>query len=361
MSAYIRSAVFVGAQFAASFIVIILISRSVSLEMRSGFFAAQAVILAVSTTFAQTLMMRYFQGIQTAVFAMVLGAFSITFALLWWAGGGSLFNAQEALLYAISAPLIITGSLGLAQLQYMQAPIFWPLCISLTRIATCAMALYFGASASLAFVLNAGAFSLGYVLRKADAAPQEKPAAPVIPMLFFFGLLGFSFQWDRLLLAMQNAPDLIVITGIMVFWALPPISVLFSMLTRANAGIVFAHSSVQQPEPFWKAVKVFSLCVSLYAGVLMLLWVPLNAFVFPFFTASRWLSLLLIAAIYLDRIGLLALYQGRVRPASAVLSKALPMGAAIVIAVIFEPGIWGLYALYLATSLIFVVSMWRRR
>ncbi|MGH1329995.1 MAG: hypothetical protein ACRBBK_03880 [Paracoccaceae bacterium] len=93
----------------------------------------------------------------------------------------------------------------------------------------------------------------------------------------------------------------------------------------------------------------------------MLFWRPLNALFFPFFDGSRWLALMLIAAIYLDRIGLLSLYQSRVGLERAVLLKVIPVGAAIGAASLSEPRLSGLYGYYLASSFLFACGMWWRR
>lgn len=361
MGAFLRSGLFASAQFAASFAVIILISRSASIDARSGFFAAQAVILAITTTFGQTLALRYFQGRDGSISKALVAALTITFLLIWWLGSSGIFGARDIPFYAISAPLMIAGSLGFARMQQSSSPPHWPLCISVLRVAICAISLQMDVPVSVAFALNAAVFSFGFFLGSTQHAGRKSRTEPLLLLLVFFALSGFTFQWDRLLLASKGAPELIISSGVYLIWALPPISVLFTTLTRAKPGAVFVAKAKRGVVLRSKITIGFTIATVLYASTVAIFWIPLNALLFPFFSGSKWLALLLITALYLDRLGMLSLFQSRARIGSAILLKGVPLSVAVAIASLSEPTLQGLYSLYFTASVIFAFGMWWQR
>jgi hypothetical protein len=361
LSALLRSGLFAGAQFAASFAVILLIARSASPEARSGFFAAQAAILAITTAFGQTLALRYFHNQQSLVAKALISALFLTTVLVWWISSNGLIDMRDIPFYALSGPLIIAGAHGSVRMQQAPTHVFWLLGISALRILICMAALQMGLPVSVAFALNAAIFSCCFLLGEARQATAPPKAEMLLSLLIFFALSGFTFQWDRLLLAGKNAPELIVESGIFLLWSLPPVSILFTTLTRANPALAFATNRGENPKPLSKTTIGFTLSVALYACTVVLFWTPLNALLFPFFTGSRWLALLLIAALYFDRLGMLALFQMRSKGITAIALKVVPMSVAIMAAVLTEPTLLGLYSLYFATSLVFAFGMWWRR
>lgn len=342
------SAAFVGANFAASFAVVVLIARLAGEAERATFFAFQAVFFVMVVLSSQTAILQGYRGASNARAQALTEAalFAGGLAALWAMTGAS---PGDLVAYAVSGIVSARAASAMAALQFEMTD--WrlgavPVVSAICRVLAAWMLMGpVGLGPAPAF-LGAAAVHLAIALAaRAWHAPRARPGPEPVPgpdgywqMLLFIAGTAFAFQWDRMVLSGLGADALVVTAGVTATWVLAPLSLAFATLYRASARDIFTrgHAPAAAGRIFARHLGLFVVAGSAWLIFVWLFWVPLNALMFPFFQGEAALALLLGAAIMADRAGNLAAFIGGRRfgllaalkgglIAAAVLSVLLPV------------------------------------
>ena len=361
------SGIFVGSNFLASFIVILIIVNSNSLELQSEFFLFQSLFFPLITAVAQLNILRNYRtgenGYSFRLDLTIILIFSVLFLLL--RGDG---NVVSTLFYALSVPLSVRASVMQAEAQFIiqrAYVITIPIIAAVVRVAFVYL-LKDDLEPSRLFFINA--FSLvvlvwvAYTFLKKNLRdiPVLKKAKDSFNPTFMFAFIMISslfFQWDRYIFSLADQKTLIVQSGIYITLVLPPISMLFAMIFRGNATQIFrGQGGKNRTRMILMSGTLFAIPAIIYAVLLGLLWgyVPL---LFPDATGmSPYPAIIMIIALILERLGNLIVYsrEGQTHLAGATVVKLLCLLVAVLSTMLlFTRNVEVMYHHYMIASLVF--------
>ncbi|QFU10084.1 hypothetical protein PARPLA_00351 [Rhodobacteraceae bacterium THAF1] len=375
-----RSAIFVTFPFAASFAVILLISRFYSGSELAGFFLFQAIFLPIVTLLSQVRSLISFLDMRAPAANAGLDVISVLLAIAALSLlGKELISAGAVALYALSIPLVAHGQAALASIQRRRQARRWailPVAIAFGRVLVIWVAI------KAETVEPAGPFLASVLVlvlpillvRRIEAqdSPKTKPIAlsDFGAMLTFFATGAVFFQIDKYVLAIFEAQTEIVLAGVVATLVLSPMSILFAIVYRADLASIYGSDNRDQPfrtALFTRSATRFITAGTGYIALLGLYWTPLTSTLFPVFSGSAIWPILMGAAVILDRIGLLTVYiSGRsdmFRRAS--IAKFVLIALTIVLMLLslqfFDLNLTHLFAAYLISSAIWLVQVWRLR
>lgn len=366
------SGIFVGSNFLASFLVIVLIVNSNGLELQSEFFLFQSLFFPLITAVAQLNILRNYRTGESGNsfkidFAIIL-MFSVLFLLL--RGDG---NAMTTLFYALSVPLSVRASVMQAEAQFVIQRVYViiiPIVAALVRVAFVYL-LKDDLEPSRLFFINA--FSLlvlvwaSYAFLKVNLQdiPLLKKAKDSFNPALMFGFIIISslfFQWDRYIFSLADQKILIVQSGIYITLVLPPISMLFAMIFRGNATQIFRNQgNGSRNRMVLISATLFVIPALIYAALLGFLWsyIPL---IFPDAAAmSPYPAIVMVLALILERLGNLIVYsrEGQAHVVRSTVVKSLCLLTAVLSTILlFTHNIEVMYYHYLIASLVFFIASW---
>jgi len=370
LSRMLISGIFVGSNFLASFLVIILIVNSHDLELQSEFFLFQSLFFPMITALAQLNILRNYRtgesGNSLRLDFVVILCFSVLFLLL--RSDGPLIST---LFYALSVPLSVRASVMLAEAQFNIQRAFVviiPIAPALVRVAL-VYVLKDDFEPSRLFFINAMSL-LGLVwccyafLKKKspDVTKLKKAKDSFSPIMMFAFIIITSvfFQWDRYIFSLADQKKLIVQSGIYITLVLPPISMLFAMIFRGNAMQIFrGNGDENRTKMIIQSGTLFVIPALIYAATLGLLWdyIPL---LFPDAAGmSRYPAIIMIFALIFERLGNLVVYslKGQSHLRGAIFVKLACLLVAILsIIFLFSYNIGIMYNHYLIASLVFFIA-----
>ncbi len=369
LSRMLISGIFVGSNFLASFLVIVLIVNSNGLDLQSEFFLFQSLFFPMITALAQLNILRNYRtgesGNSLRVDIIIIITFSILFLLL--RGDGPFIST---LFYALSVPITVRASVMLAEAQFniqRALVILIPLTPAFVRVALVYL-LKEDLEPSRLFFINAcsllGLVWVSYACLKKKSlniSALKKARDSFNPMLMFAFIIISSlfFQWDRYIFSFADQKSLIVQSGIYITLILPPISMLFAMIFRGNALQIFrGNSDDNRTKMIVLSATLFVIPALLYATLLGCLWnyVPL---IFPDAAGmSRSPAIILILALILERLGNLIVYsvKGQSHMRGATIVKLVCLLVAVLSTIfMFAHNIQIMYNHYLIASLVFFV------
>ncbi len=366
MKSIFISAIFVGANFFASFLIIVIIVRASSEDHRVGFFVFQSLYFPLTTMMSQTKMMLHYRGVTNRNASVLIDLFSfVVSATFLQILVGDTFSISQILLLSLSIPLTYHGSNNLLRIQFdagIGKNTFIPISTAAVRIFIC----FIGSKVDpvISFSLSAVAFAAVPAAiiffsgsDKVDSSQQTARASSraALTVFFYFCVASFSFQVDRLIIASEVHQFQIVMSGICSLWVVSPISVIFATFFRADASVAQSHESRQLPFVLTAAAKFTAASIA-YVLLMCGLWLPVNSQLFPFASIHLYLPLLLSLAVYLDRIGqLILLLKGQNRDyALASVTKLISLSLCV-FAFEFELLTFDLTTMFLAYCLISLV------
>jgi len=366
------SGVFVGSNFLASFLVIVLIINSNGLELQSEFFLFQSLFFPMITAVAQLNILRNYRtgesGNSLKIDLVIILIFSTLFLLL--RGDG---NVTSTLLYALSVPLSVRASVMQAEAQFIIQRVYViviPIIAALVRVAFVYLLkddlepsrLFFINAFSLLILVWASYAFLKINLRDIPVLKKAKDTFNPALMFAFIMISSLFFQWDRYIFSLTDQKTMIVQSGIYITLVLPPISMLFAMVFRGNATQIFrGEGGSNRTRMIIMSGTLFTIPALIYAVILGVLWgyVPL---LFPDAAGmSPYPAIIMILALIFERLGNLIVYslKGQVHLVGATISKSLCLLAAVLSTILlFTHNIETMYYHYLIASLVFFIVSW---
>ena len=367
------SGIFVGSNFLASFLVIVLIVNSNGLELQSEFFLFQSLFFPLITAVAQLNILRNYRtgesGNSLKIDLVIILIFSALFLML--RGNADIVSI---LLYAMSVPLAVRASVMQAEAQFViqrAYVIIIPIIAAIIRVAFVYLLkddlepsrLFFINSFSLLVLVWASYAFLKINLKGIPVLKKAKDTFNPVLMFAFIMISSLFFQWDRYIFSLADQKILIVQSGIYITLVLPPISMLFAMIFRGNATQIFrGQGDGDRTRMILMSGTLFAIPALIYAAILGLLWgyIPL---IFPDAAGmSPYPAIIMIFALILERLGNLFVYsvKGQAHLFGATFVKLLCLLIAVLSTIfLFTHNIEVMYYHYLIASLVFFIACWR--
>lgn len=375
LSRMLISGIFIGSNFLASFLVILLIVNSNTLELQSEFFIFQSLFFPMITAVSQLNIIRNYRtsekGNSLKIDAIVVLIFAVLFQLLY---RESSFIAT--CFYALSLPLTVRASVMLAEAQFSikkASVVLIPIISALVRVILVytfrenlkPSVLFFINSVSLATLVWVLYIILKRNLLNISDVRNSKDSFNPKLMFAFLIISSLFFQWDRYIFSLADKKNLIVQSGIYFTLVLPPISMLFAVIFRGNATQIFREStSLDRNQTILLSGALFAIPALLYAVTLTLFW----GFIPLLFKDAAGMSvvpaIILIFALIFERLGNLIIYsrEGQEKLGNMAIIKLICLLLAACSTIfVFNPNIVVMYFHYLCAALLFFISCWRFR
>jgi len=320
----INSAFYVAPNFLASIIVVSIISNSIGEIGRINFFLYLSLFSPFTSIAGQTRAIQTLNDRSINTGSKLDIIVFITTCVLIFLYIGNDINFYELLILGLSVILSYRASTELVKTQLIKAnklSSFLPIITSICRVGLCwlfvskGFAISFFAS-SLIFYLIPKLFNLicnknnqrnsKYELNTSSAKAHSTKLI-LLCLIFFVISTTFYFQWDRYVLQSKGLFHLINNAGVYAIWALSPTGLIFSTVYRSEPSMIFKQQFDWKTYRF--IIKKFLILVLLYLAALFVSWNIINDMLFPFFSGSLWIGLLLIFAVIVDRMSNLFIYM----------------------------------------------------
>ena len=321
----INSALYVAPNFLASIIVVSIISNSMGESVRVDFFLYLSLFYPFTSIAGQTRAIQTLNDRSIKTGSRLDSLIFISSAILIFIYIGDDIDIYELLLLGLSIIMSYRASTELVKTQLNKS--HWlssclPTITAICRIMLCW--LFVSKGFTISFFVSSLAFysipKLFNIFSNNDASNDNQQnlnglseshshstQLVLLCLISFVVSYTFFFQWDRYVLQARDLMALISDAGVYSIWALSPISLLFSTVYRSEPSKIFKQKFDWITYRF--IIKRFLILVFMYLLMLVVTWKIINMTLFPFFSGSLWVGLLLIFEIILDRMGNLFVFM----------------------------------------------------
>ena len=321
----INSALYVAPNFLASIIVVSIISNSMGESVRVDFFLYLSLFYPFTSIAGQTRAIQTLNDRSIKTGSRLDSLIFISSAILIFIYIGDDIDIYELLLLGLSIIMSYRASTELVKTQLNKS--HWlssclPTITAICRIMLCW--LFVSKGFTISFFVSSLAFysipKLFNIFSNNDASNDNQQnlnglseshshstQLVLLCLISFVVSYTFFFQWDRYVLQARDLMALISDAGVYSIWALSPISLLFSTVYRSEPSKIFKQKFDWITYRF--IIKRFLILVFMYLLMLVVTWKILNLTLFPLFSGSLWVGLLLIFAIIIDRMGNLFVFM----------------------------------------------------